>query len=99
MFLFCLLTDNVCDNALNLVSGQLTAEDNWPEDTYCQWLILAQDDDDYVILEFQNFHVYFRLKNYPSPPRPICPLRTNIVMLIRPKVLSWDFLSTKFLCS
>ena len=51
-----LLTDNLCDNALDLANGQLNVEDNWPQGTYCQWLISAQDDC-YVTLEFQNFHV------------------------------------------
>ena len=51
------MTDNICDNALDLSNGELIAEDNWPLGTYCQWLILAQDDNGYVTLEFQNFNV------------------------------------------
>ena len=54
---FAFLTDNLCDNALNLANGQLNIENNWPLGTYCQWLILAQDDNGYVTLEFQNFNV------------------------------------------
>ena len=51
------MTENICDNALNLTNGQLKVEDNWPVGTYCQWVISAQDNNDHVILEFQNFHV------------------------------------------
>ena len=51
------MTDNICDNALDLSNGELIVEDNWPHGTYCQWLILAQDDNGYVTLEFQNFNV------------------------------------------
>ena len=51
------MTDNICDNALDLANGILNVEDNWPEGTYCQWLISAQDDNGYVILEFQNVNV------------------------------------------
>ena len=51
------MTDNLCDNALDLANGILNVEENWPLGTYCQWLILAQDKDDYVTLEFQNFNV------------------------------------------
>ena len=54
---FALLTDNICDNALNLANGILYVENNWPDGTYCQWLISAQDNNDYVTLEFQNFNV------------------------------------------
>ena len=54
---FVLLTDNLCDNAQDLANGILNVEDNWPEGTYCQWLISAQDDNGYVTLEFQNVHV------------------------------------------
>ena len=55
------MKDNLCDNALDLANGQLIVEDNWSDGTYCQWLILAQEDDDYVTLEFQNFHVKIAL--------------------------------------
>ena len=51
------MTDNICDNALDLANGILKVEDYWPLGTYCQWLILAQDNDDYVTLEFQKFNV------------------------------------------
>ena len=51
------MTDNICDNALNLANGILNVEDNWPPGTYCQWLISTPDNDDYVTLEFQNFNV------------------------------------------
>ena len=32
-------------------------KNDWTVGTYCQWLISAQEDDGYVTLEFQNFHV------------------------------------------
>ena len=51
------MTDNLCDNALNLANGILKFEYNWPAGTYCQWLISAQDNNGYVTLEFQNFKV------------------------------------------
>ena len=54
---FTLLTDNLCDNALDLPNGILIVEDNLPDGTYCQWLISTQDNDGYVTLEFQNFYV------------------------------------------
>ena len=54
---FDLSTDNLCNNALDLANGILNIKDNWPLGTYCQWLILAQDNDGYVTLEFQNFNV------------------------------------------
>ena len=51
------MTDNLCDNALNFANGRLIVGDYWSLGTYCQWLISTQDNDDYVTLEFQNFHV------------------------------------------
>ena len=57
MQVFANLTDNTCDNALDLTNGSLKVEDNWPSGIYCQWLISAQDDDANVVLEFHNFHV------------------------------------------
>ena len=54
---FAHLTDNICDDALDMANGILNVEDNWPHGTYCQWLISAQDNSDYVTLEFQNFKV------------------------------------------
>ena len=54
---FDLLTDNICDNALDLANGILSVKNNWPHGTYCQWLISAQNDDDYVTIEFQNINV------------------------------------------
>ena len=51
------MTDNLCDNALNVANGMINVENIWPHGTYCQWLISAQDNDYYVTLEFQNFHV------------------------------------------
>ena len=51
------MTDNLCDNALDLANGILNVGNNWPHGTYCQWLISAQDDNGYVTLEFQNFNV------------------------------------------
>ena len=53
----CLLTDNLCNNALDLTNGELIVENHWAVGTYCQWLISAHDDDAYVELEFYNFHV------------------------------------------
>ena len=52
------MTDNICDNALNLLNGELIVKDIWSYGTYCQWLISAQDDNGYVTLEFQNFNVW-----------------------------------------
>ena len=54
---FALLTDNLCDNVLDLVNGILNVEDNWFDRTYCQWLISSKDNNGYVILEFQSFNV------------------------------------------
>ena len=51
------MTENICDNALDLANGLLKVEDNWPRGTYCQWLISAQDDDANVVLEFHDFTV------------------------------------------
>ena len=51
------MKDNVCDNALDLTNGYLNVDDNWPYGTNCQWLILAQDNNSYVMLEFENFNV------------------------------------------
>ena len=54
---FALLTDNLCDNALDLANGILNVEANWPKHTYCQWMISAQENYGYVTLEFQSFNV------------------------------------------
>ena len=54
---FALLTDNICDNALDLANGILNVEDNLTHSTYCHWLISAQDNEGYVTLEFENFNV------------------------------------------
>ena len=51
------MTDNLCNNALDLANGQLKVEDNWPDRFYCQWLISAQDNDGYVTFEFENINV------------------------------------------
>ena len=51
------MTDNLCDDALDLAKGHLIVGDNWPDGTYCLWLITAQDDNDYITLEFINFDV------------------------------------------
>ena len=51
------MTVNLCDNALDLANGILNVEANWPDHTYCQWMISAQDNDGYVTLEFQSFNV------------------------------------------
>ena len=60
------MKDNLCDNALDLINGQLSVEkvifgNDLPLGTYCQWMISAQDDDGYVTLEFQNFNVKITL--------------------------------------
>ena len=52
-----LSTDNLCDNALDLVNGILNVEDNLTHNTYCQWSISTQDNEGYVTLEFENFNV------------------------------------------
>ena len=57
MICFALLKDNLCDMALDLTDGHLIIEDDLPWGTFCQWLISAQEDDGYVILEFRNFTV------------------------------------------
>ena len=36
---------------------ELVGDDNWPDHTRCQWLISAQEDNEYVTLEFQNLNV------------------------------------------
>ena len=46
---------DLCDNALE--NEMLSAFASWPHGTYCHWLISTQDNDGYVILEFQNFNV------------------------------------------
>ena len=51
------MTDNLCNNALDLANGSLKVENNWLDGTYCQWLISALDNDGYVTLEFENFNV------------------------------------------
>ena len=51
------MTVNLCDNALDLANGILNVEDNLTHNTYCQWLISAQDNEGYVTLEFENFNV------------------------------------------
>ena len=51
------MTDNICDNALDLANGILHVENNWPDGTFCQWVMSTQDNDSYVTLEFQNFNV------------------------------------------
>ena len=49
------LTDNLCDNALDLANRQLIVVEWWPIGTYCQWMISAQDG--YVTIEFEHFNV------------------------------------------
>ena len=51
------MTEDLCDNALDLETGTLIIESNFPKVTYCQWLISAQDDSTYITLEFQTFNV------------------------------------------
>ena len=53
---FAFLTDNSCDNALDSANGILDVK-NLPDGTYCQWLISSQENNGYVILEFQSFMV------------------------------------------
>ena len=50
-------TDNLCQNTLDLINGKLIVESHFPYDTYCQWLISAIDDENYVNLEFQHLDV------------------------------------------
>ena len=71
MSLFCTIVNlpevNLCNNALNLAIGQLIVDStNWPRKTYCQWLILAQEDDSYVTIEvsaliLHDFHFHEKL--------------------------------------
>ena len=55
------MTEYICDNVLDLDNGiiKLSKDSNYGlfDDTYCQWSILAPDDDMYVILEFQMLNV------------------------------------------
>ena len=55
------MKDNKCDNALDLTNGQLIVQDDWPDGTSCLWLISAEEDDDYVTIEFLNMHVNISL--------------------------------------
>ena len=50
-------TDNLCQNTLDLINGKLIVESHFPYGTYCQWLISAIDDENYVNLEFQHLDV------------------------------------------
>ena len=56
MFSFLFLKDNLCDNALDLTNGLLKVV-SLPLGTYCKWLISAQEDDEYVTLEFLDYIV------------------------------------------
>ena len=56
-FIFTYVIDNLCQNALDLTNGKLIVDNNWPLGTYCQWLILAEDENSYITLEFQNINV------------------------------------------
>ena len=49
--------DNLCENALDLSNGKLIVESNLPVGTFCQWLISAINDKQYVNLEFENLDV------------------------------------------
>ena len=56
--IFSLMKDNLCNNALDLTNGQLIIQENWSYGIIlCPWLILAQEDDAYVTLEFLYIHV------------------------------------------
>ena len=55
------MKDNLCDNVLDLINGQLIVENDLPDGTYCQRMISAQEADGYVTLEFQNFNVKITL--------------------------------------
>ena len=48
---------NLCDNMLELENGQMIVKVKYAEIINCRWLISAQDDDEYVTLEFHNFNV------------------------------------------
>ena len=59
--------DDWCENALNLTSGKLIINKDWPSGTYCQWLITSENNNSYVTLEFQHLNVctcmhFFRKK-------------------------------------
>ena len=57
-FIFTLVLDNFCENALDLSNDKLIVDSTkWQFGTYCQWLISAVDDKHYVILEFENIDV------------------------------------------
>ena len=49
--------ETLCQNALNLSSSKLTVDKNWPWGTYCQWLILAEDENSYVTIQFDHIDV------------------------------------------
>ena len=49
--------DDWCENALNLTSGKLIVNKDWPSGTYCQWLITSENNNSYVTLEFQHLNV------------------------------------------
>ena len=42
---------------LELENGQMIVKVKYAEIINCRWLISAQDDDEYVTLEFHNFNV------------------------------------------
>ena len=77
------MIDNLCDNALDLTNEMLIVEYNWPDGTYCQWLISTQEDDGYVTLEFQNFNV----RNSVASKRNL----HEINFLIAVVFLTWKF--------
>ena len=58
-FIFTLVLDNLCQNALNLTNGngKLIVDNNRPIGTYCQWLISAKNENSYITLQFQNINV------------------------------------------
>ena len=41
--------DDWCENALNLTSGKLIVNKDWPSGTYCQWLITSENNNSYIL--------------------------------------------------
>ena len=77
--------DNLCENALDLSNGKLIVESNLPVGTFCQWLISAINDKQYVNLEFENLDVRIPELNYRTDcnnPR-IESMTKNLFFLLR----------------
>ena len=49
--------DDWCENALNLTSGKLIVNKDWPSGTYCQWLITSENNNSYITFStFTSVH-------------------------------------------